>query len=111
MDPTAKGIPVIDVEAEKEQIVSSLAENVSAATNQPTSSAAVTPAVEQPALDDNAQAAAEQYAQDEGEGQPSKLSYLIPALQKTVRTTQAINFLKAKMGWLRRKSGGEVSLK
>ncbi len=114
MDAAPPPALVVKVDDEEKKHLENLAQNVTLATDQKTGVPEIKPIIEQHPLTEETQKEAEEFHQDQQDDsgeKVSKLSYIIPALQKKVRTTQAANFLGKKMEWLSKKTGGDVTLK
>ncbi len=115
MDAAPPPAQIVHVDEQDQQHLEQVAQNVTLATDTKTGVPEIKPVLEQHPLTEETQQDAEEFHQDEqsedsGE-KVSKLSYIIPALQKKVRTTRAVNFLGKKMEWLGKKTGGSVTLK
>jgi hypothetical protein len=111
MDAATPPVQVIQIDDQEKQHLEKLAHNITMATDQKTGIPEIQSPIEQSPLTEETQKEAEEFHQEQDKDQPSKLSAVIPALQKSVRYTKASNFLGKKMEWLGKKSGGEVILK
>jgi hypothetical protein len=112
MDAVPPFSQVVHIDDQAKQHLVQVAQDVTLATDQQTGIRQVQPVIEQnPLTEETLKDAQDFHSKQEPEEKISKLSYIIPALQKKVRTTKAVNFLDKKMEWLSKKTGNEVHLK